>query len=691
MPYNGGEVSAVRRPSCYASSPSKYSSYGASTMNLGSSSTSSAYLTSRTSLSHTRSSSLDRSISHDLSTTYRPSSHHLTSTSFRSVTSSTSRPPRSPASYLTGSTSLDTSTLARRLDTDLKARLARFDFTTGIRSSSLRSSVMSSPRTSYDAIHDHVSSPVLTNYRRLGDAGSLLSSRHALDRDLERRLELKIGDSSSCSNLLDSDSGISTASSASSSSSSSSGSSSPSLSTGSSRSHSKLNLDENSNRTYSRYKYDSNHNLCAAGKSSDEEADVKSGGSGSPSSSTSSRHSRFGSSDDLSSCSYGRRRRTSGQTFTSGYSSDASSTSSNGSPANYNYRNEKHETGGIVGLRNLGNTCFMNSVLQCLSNTRPLLEYCLRNGYLSDINITISSMKGALIKAFANLLQTMWKSNSIDSAINPQAFKSQIQKFAPRFMGYSQQDAQEFLRYLLQGMHEDVNRVTSKPSPLHSDIDDNLSDSQKATESWRRYLRFDDSKIVELFVGQLKSTLRCTTCGHTSVTFDPFWDLSLPIPKSSGSVKLSHCFDLFTREEVLDGDEKPTCSKCKTRRKCTKSFTIQKFPKILVIHLKRFSPGEKYRAKLTASVDFPLYNLDLSGNATNNSRNGQNCVYNLYGVSNHSGTVYTGHYTAYCKHPYTGDWYDFNDSRVSKVPSSSVTSSEAYVLFYEQVTHNSRL
>lgn len=104
-------------------------------------------------------------------------------------------------------------------------------------------------------------------------------------------------------------------------------------------------------------------------------------------------------------------------------------------------------------------------------------------------------------------------------------------------------------------------------------------------ESWKRYLRSEDSMVVDVFVGQLRSSLHCTSCDHVSVTLDPFWDLSLPIPARSGTVKLSQCLEHFTREEVLDGDEKPTCSKCQMRRKCTKSFSIQKFPKILVIRI----------------------------------------------------------------------------------------------------------
>jgi len=330
----------------------------------------------------------------------------------------------------------------------------------------------------------------------------------------------------------------------------------------------------------------------------------------------------------------------------------------------------------------------MNSVLQCLSNTRPVLDYVISEEYTRNINTTTSSMNGALIKALASVLCELWTPDEDEgdapSAVNPTALKSQIQKFAPRFMGYNQQDSQEFLRYLLEGLHEDVNRVAVKIKPLDTDIADNISDGEKAAESWRRYLRRDDSRIVDLFVGQLKSTLQCTVCGHCSVTFDPFWDLSLPLPSNrNSSVKLHHCLDLFAKEEILDGDEKPTCSKCQTRRKCTKKFSIHKFPQILVLHLKRFSPGERFR-KLDANVDFALSDLDMSpylapGVTTTTS----SCNYQLYGVINHSGSAYSGHYNAFCRHPISRNWHEYNDSRVSNINAQRVVSSEAYLLFYE--------
>ncbi|XP_045465605.1 ubiquitin carboxyl-terminal hydrolase 4-like [Harmonia axyridis] len=339
------------------------------------------------------------------------------------------------------------------------------------------------------------------------------------------------------------------------------------------------------------------------------------------------------------------------------------------------------KTLGLNGLKNIGNTCFMNSVIQCLSNTRQLSEYLRQDAYIRDINTTNSSMKGSLIKAFAEVIKELWAEDSCDRAVNTASLKGQIQRFAPRFMGFAQQDAQEFLRYLLEGLHEDVNRVTEKPKPIHTEIDDKLNDLEKSAESWNRYLRMDNSRIVDIFVGQLKSTLKCTFCGHCSVTFDPFWDLSLPMPTRTGQLRLSQCLESFTREETLDGDEKPTCSKCKERRKCTKSFSIQKFPRILVIHLKRFSPTERFRGKLSVTVDFPLEGLDMSKYAAEEATVSK---YNLYAVSNHSGTTYSGHYTAYCRHPYAMSWHEYNDSRVNSVSPRSVVSSEAYVLFYEQ-------
>uniref|UniRef100_A0A8C3VCC1 Ubiquitin carboxyl-terminal hydrolase 2 n=1 Tax=Catharus ustulatus TaxID=91951 RepID=A0A8C3VCC1_CATUS len=330
--------------------------------------------------------------------------------------------------------------------------------------------------------------------------------------------------------------------------------------------------------------------------------------------------------------------------------------------------------------------CFMNSILQCLSNTKELRDYCLQNQYLRDLNNN-SRMRTALMSEFAKLIQLLWTSSPNES-VSPSEFKTQIQRYAPRFVGYNQQDAQEFLRFLLDGLHSEVNRVLVRPR-ASTDTLDHLPDDEKSRQMWRRYQEREDSRISDLFVGQLKSSLTCSECGYCSTAFDPFWDLSLPIPKKGyGEVTLMDCLRLFTKEDVLDGDEKPTCCRCKARTRCTKKFSIQKFPKILVLHLKRFSEARIRSSKLTTFVNFPLKDLDLRELA---SQSCNHAVYNLYAVSNHSGTTMGGHYTAYCKSPVSSEWHSFNDSRVTPMSSSHVRSSDAYLLFYELASPSSRM
>ncbi|XP_031698528.1 ubiquitin carboxyl-terminal hydrolase 2-like [Anarrhichthys ocellatus] len=111
----------------------------------------------------------------------------------------------------------------------------------------------------------------------------------------------------------------------------------------------------------------------------------------------------------------------------------------------------------------------MNSILQCLSNTHSLRDYCLHNSHRRDLNNN-SRTNTALMEEFAKLIQTMWTSSSSE-AVSPSEFKTQIQRYAPRFVGYNQQDAQEFLRFLLDGLHNEVNRVSVRPRGSVEDFD----------------------------------------------------------------------------------------------------------------------------------------------------------------------------------------------------------------------------
>uniref|UniRef100_A0A493TJS6 ubiquitinyl hydrolase 1 n=1 Tax=Anas platyrhynchos platyrhynchos TaxID=8840 RepID=A0A493TJS6_ANAPP len=243
--------------------------------------------------------------------------------------------------------------------------------------------------------------------------------------------------------------------------------------------------------------------------------------------------------------------------------------------------------------------CFMNAVLQCLSSTKPLRDYCLRKDYLQEQPAGPRAPQ-ELTEAFADVIAALWHPEPTE-AVNPGRFKAVFQKYVPSFTGYSQQDAQEFLKFFMDRILADTRRP---PAPEDADT---LSDDERANLMWKRYLEREDSKIVDLFVGQLKSCLKCQACGYRSTTFEVFCDLSLPIPK----VSLHDCFSLFTKEEELDSENAPVCDKCRQRTRSTKKLTIQRFPRVLVLHLNRFSTTRYSIKKCSVFVDFPLQQLNL--------------------------------------------------------------------------------
>uniref|UniRef100_A0A8C2WYA7 Ubiquitin carboxyl-terminal hydrolase n=1 Tax=Cyclopterus lumpus TaxID=8103 RepID=A0A8C2WYA7_CYCLU len=189
---------------------------------------------------------------------------------------------------------------------------------------------------------------------------------------------------------------------------------------------------------------------------------------------------------------------------------------------------------GVCGLTNLGNTCFMNSALQCLSNTPPLTEYFLQSSYLEELNFNNPlGMKGEIAEAYADVTKQMWSGRHY--SVVPRVFKTKVGHFASQFLGYQQHDSQELLSFLLDGLHEDLNRVKNKEYIELRDAE-GRPDQEVAEEAWRNHRRRNDSAIVDTFHGLFKSTLVCPECHKVSVTFDPFCYLSVPLPVSKERV-----------------------------------------------------------------------------------------------------------------------------------------------------------
>jgi len=246
---------------------------------------------------------------------------------------------------------------------------------------------------------------------------------------------------------------------------------------------------------------------------------------------------------------------------------------------------------------------------------------------------------------------------------------------APTFAGYDQQDSQEFLVFLLDGLHEDLNLVKER-QPVPEQNNEGLKDADAANRAWISHTLWNSSFLVDMFHGQYLSVVRCRTCRSESRTFEVFMYLSVPIP-SDRKCRLEDCLEKFLAQEEMTGDCKWDCPNCKRKRDAVKQISIWKLPKILLIHLKRFCCNGRYREKLQTNVDFPTNRLNMSDYS-----HARGSSYTLLGVSNHYGEMESGHYTSYCKNVRDGRWYQYDDQNVSPISQGAVKTAAAYILYY---------
>ncbi|KAH3765175.1 ubiquitin carboxyl-terminal hydrolase 4 [Pelomyxa schiedti] len=423
------------------------------------------------------------------------------------------------------------------------------------------------------------------------------------------------------------------------------------------------------------------------------------------------------------------------------------------------------ENPGLIGLVNLGNTCFMNSALQCLSNTAPLTDFFQQGLWRLDVNVNNPlGHKGVLAEAYAALMDELWRGEN--SVVAPRDFKKKVEKFAPQFSGYQQHDSVEFLNFLLDGLHDDLNRIKDKPYLPTIDLT-GKSDEVVANEAWDWHLARNKSFIVDNFQGQLKSTVVCPQCGKVSITFDPVMYLSLPLVQykppsvspdgetvvkygvtvsSDSSVKdlkdcfstlvglppyllmlcdiqssfccalerqyvaavimerscahrhlergkgqlrflsqlcvpqifvhptsaaakpsniasevsLDTCLDMFTSLEKLGANDLWYCPGCKSHQPAAKKLDFWKIPPTLIVHLKRFKE-RCWQDKLDIPVRFPVTNLYMTKRVLSGNGTPLRCLW-------------------------TEDtWCHFDDNSATKTSENSLSSTDAYVLFYQGI------
>ncbi|XP_041980648.1 ubiquitin carboxyl-terminal hydrolase 3-like [Aricia agestis] len=369
------------------------------------------------------------------------------------------------------------------------------------------------------------------------------------------------------------------------------------------------------------------------------------------------------------------------------------STDSSAENSNHSTKSKEKKCNGkspkdkkIVGLKNLGNTCFMNAVLQSLNNIQefscyfsqlPSLEvktngrskvYHSRSYTRQEMSDVV--MAEELRKVLINLNTGGCGSKG---AISPECLFLVIWKVVPRFRGYQQQDAHEFLRYMLDRLHTELLQLLPPDRADGSFV-------PRAPSA---------SIVTAVFGGTLQSEVRCLSCGTESKKLDPFLDLSLELPdagRHDAPVPLADCLASFVQVEELADTERYFCSSCKCKQKSTKQFWIRRLPNVLCLHLKRFRWHNYFRTKVDTCISFPLKALDMSrfvlSNVPDTRRSGLGSqLYDLAAVIVHHGSgAGSGHYTAFAINE--EQWFHFNDQTVRNSDAATVAACKPYILFY---------
>ena len=322
---------------------------------------------------------------------------------------------------------------------------------------------------------------------------------------------------------------------------------------------------------------------------------------------------------------------------------------------------------GLCGITNLGNTCYMNSILQCLNNTLPLLKFFVSNNYMQYINYTTDANEHEIVIEYNKLTRGLWFKNNV---VTPRQFLNTIHRLANEknryeFTGLGQNDSQEFLQFLLEILHNSLSREVNMSI---SGIAKNDMDKKaiEANKDWIKYFDKEYSEIVKIFYGQFFTRIfrqkdEKTGKEAETTSFEPFNTLCLEIDECK---TIYDCLDNFVRKEELN-------------KKISKEVQFWKLPNILVIFFKRYNNSGK---KLDNHIEFPTENLDMCKYVMGYER--QKYIYDLYAVSNHTGNTMGGHYWAYAKN-YDNNWYKFNDNIVTTLQKEKVVSNLAYCLFYK--------
>ena len=325
-------------------------------------------------------------------------------------------------------------------------------------------------------------------------------------------------------------------------------------------------------------------------------------------------------------------------------------------------------TNKLIGIMNLGNTCFINACLQILIHCPLFIYKLIKNLKLVNENTPITSN-------FLSICNIM--SNTEENEIDISDFKNILGIKHVIYESYMQNDSQEFCRILLEDISRELNEIKDLSIYKLLSNSDRKTKRERDIDFHENFISREKSFIIDLFYAQALTIFTCE-CKAEIYSFQKILDFPLLFPENKYNDVLSvyDLLKLYFKTEYIDFEV--ICERCKKKTKHKKEIKISRAPEILILSLQRIDEIKK--KKLDYLVNFPQ-TLDIYEFMEHDCGHDKDCKYELFGIINHMGRINSGHYYSYIKLE-NKEWFEFNDSKVMQIDNLSDTSESAYALFY---------
>ena len=334
---------------------------------------------------------------------------------------------------------------------------------------------------------------------------------------------------------------------------------------------------------------------------------------------------------------------------------------------------------GIIGLQNIGATCYMNATLQCFSNVGRLKTYLLSKNIYQDLENNKNSTK-KISFALAEVLNNLWEKLE-HRFYAPNNFKNLISEMNPLFKGIAANDPKDLILFLLEKMHNELN------SPINKIPDNSLiPNSSNFIEVYNEFVSYFESKNRSIiseefffFTNNISTCQYCSTMIHNTqsnnILFFPLEEVRKYKNYRHNNVTILDCFDYYRKEEIYPSFY---CNICKQNYQTISQTHIIKAPKTLIINFNR-GKGLEFNVNIIFEEYLNLRKYVYDKNSP--------YYYELTGVICHFGSNDEGgHFIAYCKNSNNCEWYKYNDQIVTKCSFNEVKGSGLpYVLFFNYV------